>query len=854
MTNPFSIPLPPANALVGVNQAATNYQGYTLQAGSNMQVVYNDTAKTITFSASGSGLPTTSYSSLDDVQLAGLANHSLPVYEASLGKWINRQLHTTGSLTQMYSSGVLTLHVDPSASEITELTDVTVTAPSNGHVFSYEGGVWRNKELIAGSGVTISHSPTSITLTATGASGASSYASLSDVQLTSISNDQLARYDSVSGKWKNVSLQAGANVTITNAAGTITVSASGSFMTSLAALTDTNINSSVITNTANDGSPLVYDYTSSKWVASGVGGKVMALRHTHFRLKSATGGELSLDCTDLTSPLSVRLPSGVSSSTMLLSSTIHAGSGITKTVNSNGEVTLTSSTSLPALTDLTDVNITPADAMLIQYSGSSSKWLGKSLTAGSGITVSVSSTAITISATGGTTPTLATLSDVNVTGVGDGNLLRYSTSSGKWEDVSLTAGTNVSIGNTVGGITISATDTSAYSALTDVALSSLSNNQLARWDSSASKWKNISILAGSNISVTQNTNDITITGNVSAFDHNAVDTFTNKTMSGASNTFSNIGNSSLTNSSITVGSTSISLGATASTIAGLTLTSPNIGAATATSVNKVAITEPATGSTLTIADGKTLTASNTLTLTGTDGSSVNFGAGGTVCYTSGNLSQFAATTSSQLAGVISDETGTGALVFATSPTLVTPNIGVATATRINNCNLYSNVTSTLQIGGSKTVQLLNTMTQNATDGSTINFGAGGTVAYNGTAQVFTTVSGTGTTPVPTHQSGSGTSPSIVVTGNQLSMTISVTTGTAPSSSAVIASIALPVALSANPRPVFSAANANAAQLGSSAVTDGISMQGTSTTTFTLTSGATALAASTTYIWNVLILG
>ncbi len=44
------------------------------------------------------------------------------------------------------------------------------------------------------------------------------------------------------------------------------------------------------------------------------------------------------------------------------------------------------------------------------------------------------------------------------------------------------------------------------------------------------------------------------------------------------------------------------------------------------------------------------------------------------------LSQFASTTSAQLAGVISDETGTGDLVFATSPTLITPNIGSATGT------------------------------------------------------------------------------------------------------------------------------------------------------------------------------
>ncbi len=46
------------------------------------------------------------------------------------------------------------------------------------------------------------------------------------------------------------------------------------------------------------------------------------------------------------------------------------------------------------------------------------------------------------------------------------------------------------------------------------------------------------------------------------------------------------------------------------------------------------------------------------------------------------LSQFAATTSAQLAGVMSDETGTGALVFANTPTLVTPVLGAATATSI----------------------------------------------------------------------------------------------------------------------------------------------------------------------------
>jgi hypothetical protein len=50
------------------------------------------------------------------------------------------------------------------------------------------------------------------------------------------------------------------------------------------------------------------------------------------------------------------------------------------------------------------------------------------------------------------------------------------------------------------------------------------------------------------------------------------------------------------------------------------------------------------------------------------------GAGVGDASTSDGLDQFAATTSAELAGVISDETGTGLLTFATSPTLTTPRI------------------------------------------------------------------------------------------------------------------------------------------------------------------------------------
>ena len=51
---------------------------------------------------------------------------------------------------------------------------------------------------------------------------------------------------------------------------------------------------------------------------------------------------------------------------------------------------------------------------------------------------------------------------------------------------------------------------------------------------------------------------------------------------------------------------------------------------------------------------------------------------------SGNLSQFGSTTSTQLASIISDETGTGNLVFATSPIFTTPDLGTPSAVVLTN--------------------------------------------------------------------------------------------------------------------------------------------------------------------------
>jgi len=62
---------------------------------------------------------------------------------------------------------------------------------------------------------------------------------------------------------------------------------------------------------------------------------------------------------------------------------------------------------------------------------------------------------------------------------------------------------------------------------------------------------------------------------------------------------------------------------------------------------------------------------------------------------SGNLSQFGSTTSTQLASIISDETGTGNLVFSASPTLTTPALGTPSAIVLTNA---TGTASSLTVG------------------------------------------------------------------------------------------------------------------------------------------------------------
>ena len=100
-----------------------------------------------------------------------------------------------------------------------------------------------------------------------------------------------------------------------------------------------------------------------------------------------------------------------------------------------------------------------------------------------------------------------------------------------------------------------------------------------------------------------------------------------------------------------------------------TLVTPVLGVASATSINKVALTAPATGSTLTIADGKTLTASNTLTLAGTDGKTLTASNSLTLAGTDSTTMTFPAS-SATVAGLGIAQSFTATQTFTGSTTAI----------------------------------------------------------------------------------------------------------------------------------------------------------------------------------------
>ena len=143
------------------------------------------------------------------------------------------------------------------------------------------------------------------------------------------------------------------------------------------------------------------------------------------------------------------------------------------------------------------------------------------------------------------------------------------------------------------------------------------------------------------------------------------------------------------------------------------------------------------------------------------------GAGSGDAKTANPLSQFAATTSAQLAGVISNETGSGLLVFGTSPTLVTPALGTpsalvgtnisGTAASLTAGNVTTNANLTGHITSSGNAAVLGSFTSAQLKAALTNETGSGAAVFAESPTLVTPALGTPASGVATNLSGTAAS-------------------------------------------------------------------------------------------------
>ena len=133
-----------------------------------------------------------------------------------------------------------------------------------------------------------------------------------------------------------------------------------------------------------------------------------------------------------------------------------------------------------------------------------------------------------------------------------------------------------------------------------------------------------------------------------------------------------------------------------------------------------------------------------VTIVATATTNVTLPTSGTLASTAAKISDFAACTSSELAGKISDETGAGALVFANTPTLVTPVLGVATATTINKVTITAPATSaTLTISNGAALTVSGNVTLSSSGSCALTLG-GNNITFATSGATSLTLPTTGT--------------------------------------------------------------------------------------------------------------
>ena len=265
-----------------------------------------------------------------------------------------------------------------------------------------------------------------------------------------------------------------------------------------------------------------------------------------------------------------------------------------------------------------------------------------------------------------------------------------------------------------------------------------------------------------------------------------------------------------------------------SSVSGVILANGNVSA---TTYNKLTLTAPATSATLTLANGSSLITSggHSLTFNTSNTTSLTLPTTGTLATTSNKLSDFAATTSLELLGVISDETGSGALVFANTPTLVTPTLGVATATSINKLTLTAPATSatlTLANGSSLITSGGHSLTFNTSNTTSLTLPTTGTLATTSNKlSDFAATTSLELKNTISDETGSGalvfaTSPDFTTSVTTGSATFSVFNATATNISAFGAATTLSIGAATGKATINSVDNSTSSTTGAFVVTGG----------------------------------
>lgn len=148
------------------------------------------------------------FAGLSDVDVTGVQNGQVPVYNSTSSKWENETLTIPDEITDLSDVSISSVQDGqgliydsasskwknqniPSggASELDDLTDVTISGMTDGQVLEYDSALskWKNASLTI---------PDELT-------------DMSDVSVSSVQNGQVLKYNSTSSKWENANESGG---------------------------------------------------------------------------------------------------------------------------------------------------------------------------------------------------------------------------------------------------------------------------------------------------------------------------------------------------------------------------------------------------------------------------------------------------------------------------------------------------------------------------------------------------------------------------------------------------------------------------------------------------------------------